>query len=93
MFMILAIMFLGVALGYLIRRWGVVRYIGATTMITILLLLFVMGSEVGRNEHLLANLVDLGGQALLIAVAGVSGSIVAAKIVYQTLFKGGADGK
>ncbi len=86
-------MFVGVALGYLIRRWGVVRYIGATTMITILLLLFVMGTEVGRNEHLIANLMGLGGEALLIALAGVSGSIVAARIVYLTLFKGRTDGK
>lgn len=86
-------MFVGVALGYLFRRWSAVRYIASTTMLTILLLLFVMGSEVGRNEQLISNLGSLGGEALLIALAGVSGSVVAAKIVFRTVLKGRGDGK
>ncbi len=93
MFRILAIMFVGIAVGYLIRRWGVIKHIGSTTMLTILLLLFVMGVEVGQNEQLVSNLVGLGGEALLISVATVVGSIVAARILYVTVFKGARDGK
>ncbi len=87
MFKIIAIMFLGIAIGYLARNVRGVQAVGATTMITIVLLLFVMGSEIGANEVVMRNLVGLGGEALLIAVAGVAGSLVAARIIYKLFFR------
>lgn len=87
MFSILAVMFIGVAVGYLIRRWPVVKYISTTTMLTILLLLLFLGEEVGSNSLLMQNLFSLGGQALLIAVAGVAGSVTAAALVYKYVYK------
>lgn len=93
MFRILLIMFVGVAVGYLIRSWSALKHINLTTMITILLLLFVMGVEVGQNEGLISNLRQLGSEALLIALATVTGSIISARILYLTVFKRSEDGK
>lgn len=87
MFKIIAIMFAGIAIGYLLRNVRKVKAVGTTTMITIVVLLFVMGGEIGNNELVVRNLVGLGGEALLIAVAATLGSVVAARIIYNILFK------
>ena len=88
MFKIIAIMFLGIAIGYLARKQRWVRAVGSTTMITIVVLLFVMGGEIGGNEVVMSNLVGLGGEALLIAVAATLGSLIMARIIYKAFFKG-----
>lgn len=87
MFYILAIMFAGIGLGFLIRRWRAVEHISTSTTITIMILLFVMGCEIGANETLMRNLFTLGGEALVIALAATFGSLVAARILYNRLFK------
>ena len=87
MFKIIAIMFLGIAIGYLVRKQRWVSAVGTTTMITIVVLLFVMGGEIGGNKVVMSNLVGLGGEALLIAVAATLGSVVAARIIYKSFFK------
>ena len=87
MFKIIAIMFLGIALGYLARKQRWVKAVGTTTMITIVVLLFVMGGEIGGNEVVMGNLVGLGGEALLIAVAATLGSLAMARIIYKAFFK------
>ena len=81
-------MFLGIAIGYLARKQRWVRAVGSTTMITIVVLLFVMGGEIGGNEVVMSNLVGLGGEALLIAVAATLGSLIMARIICKAFFKG-----
>ena len=80
-------MFLGIAIGYLVRNVRGVQAVGTTTMITIVALLFVLGGEIGANEMVMRNLVGLGGEALIIAVAATIGSLVAARIIYKLFFK------
>ena len=87
MFKIIAIMFLGIAIGYLVRTVRGVQAVGTTTMITIVALLFVLGGEIGANEMVMRNLAGLGGEALIIAVAATLGSLVAARIIYKLFFK------
>ena len=87
MFKIIAIMFLGIAIGYLVRNVRGVQAVGTTTMITIVALLFVLGGEIGANEMVMRNLAGLGGEALIIAVAATLGSMVAARIIYKLFFK------
>ena len=87
MFKIIAIMFLGIAIGYLVRNVRGVQAVGTTTMITIVALLFVLGGEIGANEMVMRNLAGLGGEALIIAVAATLGSLVAARIIYRLFFK------
>ena len=87
MFKIIAIMFLGIAIGYLVRNVRGVQAVGTTTMITIVALLFVLGGEIGANEMVMRNLAGLGGEALIIAVAATLGSLVAARIIYKLFFR------
>lgn len=93
MFGIIIIMFCGIAAGYLLRRMRGIGRVSLTTMITIVLLLFLMGCEIGADDNVMRNLTSLGGEALLIASAGVLGSVVAARMVYAALYgkRGGGD--
>lgn len=87
MFRIIAIMFVGAVLGFLLRRTPVVGWLSRLTMATIVLLLFLMGIEIGGNEQIVKNLSSLGVEAVMIAVAATLGSITAARIIYKVLLK------
>ncbi|MGM9759908.1 MAG: LysO family transporter [Parabacteroides sp.] len=87
MFVVIGIMFAGIAVGYLLRKVEILQQIGRPISYTILLLLFLLGITVGANEEIVKNLATLGGQALLLAVAGTLGSLLAAALVYRYLFQ------
>ena len=87
MFVVISIMFGGIALGYLLRHVELLQKLSRPISYTILLLLFLLGISVGSNEEIVNNLVPLGGQALLFAVAGTLGSVLAAWAVYHYFFK------
>lgn len=78
MFKVLVITFSGIALGYLIRKAEWVKFLPKGITYTIWLLLFFFGVQVGGNELVVSNLDSLGLKALLISIAGVLGSSVAA---------------
>lgn len=80
-------MFLGVGVGYLIRKVKGVGLVSMTTMLTIIVLLFIMGGEIGGNRQVMRNMASLGGEALVIAVAATLGSVVAARYVYKYWFR------
>ena len=87
MFTVIGIMFGGIAIGYLLRKVEFLQKIGRPISYTILLLLFLLGISVGANEAIINNLTTLGGQAFLIALAGTTGSVLAAWGVYHFFFK------
>lgn len=87
MFIVIGIMFGGIAVGYLLRKVELLQKIGKPISYTILLLLFLLGISVGANEAIVNNLATLGGQAFLIAFAGTMGSVLAAWGVYHFFFK------
>lgn len=87
MFIVIGIMFGGIAVGYLLRKMELLQKIGKPISYTILLLLFLLGISVGANEAIVNNLATLGGQAFLIAFAGTMGSVLAAWGVYHFFFK------
>lgn len=68
-------------------RWNCCKRSGKPISYTILLLLFLLGISVGANDAIVDNLTTLGGQAFLIALAGTSGSVLAAWGVYHFFFK------
>lgn len=87
MFTVIGIMFVGIAVGYLLRKIDLLQKIGRPVSYTILLLLFLLGISVGANKDIVDNLAKLGGQAFLIALAGTTGSVLAAWAVYTLFFK------
>lgn len=87
MFTVIGIMFAGIATGYLLRRVERLQKVGKPISYTIFLLLFLLGISVGANKEIVDNLVPLGGQALLLALAGTVGSVLAGWGVYHLFFK------
>ena len=87
MFTIIGLMFGGIAVGYWFRRVDLLQKISKSIFYTILLLLFFLGVSVGANETIMNNLDTLGIEALSIAVATTTGSVLAAWAVYVFFFK------
>ena len=87
MFTIIGLMFGGIAVGYWFRRVGLLQKISKSIFYTILLLLFFLGISVGANETIMNNLDTLGVEALSIAVAATTGSVLTAWAVYVFFFK------
>ncbi len=87
MFIVIGIMFCGIALGYLFRKQTILQKLGKPISYTIYLLLFLLGLSVGGNNEIINNLPSLGSQALLLAFAGTLGSVFAAWLVYRLFFK------
>lgn len=87
MFWIVLILFAGFGVGYLIK--GRVKLpTGIITMVSICLLLFALGLEIGSDKELISNLPTMGLTALSVAVLGILGSciaVVAFSGLYQRL--------
>lgn len=86
-FIILGVMFVGVGLGFLLRKLDWLKHTSKTISYTIYLLLFLLGISVGSNEKIVDNLASLGSQALILALAGALGSALAAWAIYRWWFK------
>ncbi len=87
MFIVIGIMFAGMAIGYLFRRFEGLQHIRKSISCTILLLLFLLGIMVGSNRQIVDNIRTLGFQSFLFAVATTVGSLLAAKVVYSLFFR------
>lgn len=87
MFVVISIMFGGIAVGYLLRRVELLQKIGKPISYTIFLLLFLLGITVGSNREIINNLSSLGGQALAISASATLGSLIAAWAVNHFFFK------
>lgn len=87
MFTVLLIMFSGIGIGYLCRRICWLQKLGKPIFYVILLLLFLLGANVGNNQTIVNNLLALGSQALLIAALSTFGSVLAAWGVWKLFFK------
>lgn len=91
MFSIVMTMLAGVLIGHFLRNGKRVEKIEKSTSITIFVLLFVLGLSVGSNNVIIDNLGRFGWQAAVIAMLGMGGSIIAARIVFQLFFKKGEE--
>ena len=72
-----------IVFGRLFRKNSVVRRLGSLTMPTVLLLLFLFGSEIGSDERVMLSLPTLGARA--VAVACVAGSVILSGLVYRMI--------
>lgn len=73
---ILLALLVGMAFGKVISKYGQAKLAGRFTLLGVMTLLFVMGAQIGSNPDVLLNLPRIGGQAVLLAVACVLGSII-----------------
>ena len=89
MFSIISTMFLGIGIGYGLRNWSILQKTEKTISLTIFLLLFILGVSIGSNSLIVNNLGKFGWQAIILAVSGVLGSLLAARLVLQLFFKKG----
>ena len=86
MFIVIAMMFCGIALGYVMRHHRF-THIGRITIFFIWVLLFVLGVEVGSNPYIMNSLPTLGIEALFIAVMSTMGSVIAAMLLWKSVKK------
>lgn len=84
---LLAIMFLGMVLGYFLRNHS--KFINMSNklgIIIIYLLLFVLGISVGLNETVISKIDTIGLKALIITIGSLMGSLIFAYITYKLFF-------
>ncbi len=74
MFIVIAVLFTGIGIGYLLRRRKL-RFLPALITGFIWLLLFLLGIEVGINKALINSLSKLGVEAVILTTGAVAGSI------------------
>ena len=86
MFIVIAMMSGGIALGYLMRHHRL-TYINRLTLFFIWILLFVLGVEVGSNPDIIGSLHTLGVEAIFIAGMSILGSAVAAMLLWKNVKK------
>lgn len=83
---IIFVALLGVVVGYLLRHIHSLQKIHTTITLTICFMLFVLGLSVGANAEIVHHLWEYGWQALLITVASMLGSVLAAYIFYHYIY-------
>lgn len=86
MFTVITIMFIGVGVGYFLRNRKL-KFLGKGITCFILLLLFLLGAQVGSNHTIMDNLTSIGVEALTITFGALTGSIALAWLVYRLFFK------
>ena len=75
MFIAMGLMFIGIAVGLLLRGRPLAARLTRCVTPAIMLLLFALGISVGSNTTLMANLPKLGGAAVVLTVSAIAGSI------------------
>lgn len=77
MYTVLFFIIIGIATGYLFRNQKL-DFVNKIITVLIWLLLFLLGAEVGLNEHIVQNFHILGFEAFLIAFFATLGSVIGA---------------
>lgn len=86
MFTIIGIMLAGIGIGYALRIKRL-SWIQRVITVFIWLLLFLLGINVGANERIIQGLYSLGLDALIITLAAVIGSTLAAWGLWYLLYQ------
>lgn len=77
-------MVLGGVFGFLLRKKEF-RNISKIITLLIWVLLFILGLEVGGNPQIISGLTNIGIEALVITVAAVLGSAIAALLLWKRI--------
>lgn len=85
---ILLILALSIGVGALLRNVRSMRYLRYTSMWTVWALLLVFGFTLGSNEDIVRDFPRFGLTAIVVALAGVVGSVLAAWAAKTIIDKG-----
>ncbi len=86
MFTVILIMFAGIILGASLRKYRI-KHINRLITILIWMLLFILGVEAGSNKDIINGLLTLSLEAVIITIATVLGSCIAAWSLWYVLYK------
>lgn len=84
---VLLLLVVSVGVGMLLRRWRAIRHIEQSATWTVWLLIFVFGISLGGNKEIVNDFARFGVSALVLALAGVAGSVLAAWCVTSYIDK------
>lgn len=85
---ILLVLSAGILTGLLIIRKPLLHKVNNELMNwAIYLLLFMLGISVGTNREVIENLDKIGYEALVIAIASITGSVLFSALLFKVLFK------
>ena len=81
---ILVIMFAGVVIGFFLRKKKyIIILFDKLTSLSIYLLLFLLGLSIGNNEIIINQFSQIGINAILLALSGISCSVIPAYFAYK----------
>jgi uncharacterized membrane protein YbjE (DUF340 family) len=88
MLSILLVLSAGILTGLLLIRKPVLHKINNELLNwSIYLLLFLLGISVGTNDAVVKNLGKIGYEAIAIAIASITGSVLLSGFIFKLLFK------
>jgi tellurite resistance protein TehA-like permease len=82
MFVVLGLLCAGIGVGCFLGRASLCKKLERSISYTIFAMLFIFGMSIGANKSLLADIGQFGVQAVILAVCGVAGSLVASYFAY-----------
>jgi len=88
MIVVFGFLIAGILAGFLLRRkQKLIQLADRLTTWFIYLFLLLLGISVGANQIIMNNFAKLGGQAIIISIGAVIGSLIVANLVYLLVFK------
>lgn len=81
----ISILIVTALIGYALRNSRIPKVPGQLLSVTVWCLLFFFGITVGANPAIINNIGHFGWQALVVALAGITGSCVAAWVLMSVL--------
>lgn len=91
MFKVIGIMFVGILVGFVLRKLPHIGKVNKTVSMTVFCMLFLMGASIGSNRDIISHLASFGWQALVLALWGLAGSVIVGWAVYRFVFRKGGD--
>lgn len=87
MFKILLLLSASAGLGFVLRNVRMTAHLSETAQYTVYVMLLVFGLSIGSNPEVMSRLGEFGLQAVILAVAGIAGSISAARLLSRVTSK------
>ena len=85
-YLICTIILSGMLFGYLLRKQRLPQ-LPNLIKLSVWMLLFLLGVEVGMNPRILQGLHHLGMEAFVLSIAGIMGSCVLSLVLWKTIQK------